>query len=152
LYVLFLALLFCTYKSQIPQLWSACLPQSIDDNILHHRVNTIRKLEEEKDSQADRKAEHKKALDAAKKQGKEVYEAEKARISQEKLALVEAKKQEKLQTSVAKQAEKARLAAAKKVKAAQLKVARSFPYYILNVIILSMYSVLGFQEMQISGR
>ncbi|KIK78503.1 hypothetical protein PAXRUDRAFT_16839 [Paxillus rubicundulus Ve08.2h10] len=68
--------------------------------------------------------EHKKALDAVKKQGKEVYEAEKVRISQEKLALVEAKKQEKLQTSVTKQAEKARLAAAKKVKVVQLKASK----------------------------
>jgi hypothetical protein len=54
--------------------------------------------------------------------GKDAFEAEKARISQEKLAAAEVKAQEKLRAVAAKQAEKVRLTAEKKAKAAERKV------------------------------
>ncbi|KAG1727357.1 uncharacterized protein EDB91DRAFT_1086435 [Suillus paluster] len=98
----------------IPQLWSTCLPMNADNDILHHRVNAIKKAESEKQAQASSKANQKKALAAVKIQGKDTYEAKKARIAQEKLAIAEAKTQEKLRIVAARQAGKVRLAAEKK--------------------------------------
>ncbi|KAG1752356.1 uncharacterized protein EDB91DRAFT_1243135 [Suillus paluster] len=56
----------------------------------------IKKAEADKEADAKSKAKQKATLAAAKKQGKEALEAEKARIAHEKLALSEAKKQGKL--------------------------------------------------------
>ncbi|KAF8839059.1 hypothetical protein BDN67DRAFT_1012597 [Paxillus ammoniavirescens] len=108
----------------IPQLWSASLPQDINPEILCQHVIMIQKLESEKQEQANRKANYKKALEEAKKLGKEAHEAEKARIAQEKLELAEMKKQEKLQAAASKRAEKIRLTAAKKAKAVQAKASK----------------------------
>ncbi|KIK80425.1 hypothetical protein PAXRUDRAFT_36197 [Paxillus rubicundulus Ve08.2h10] len=62
----------------IPQLWSASLPQDIDPEILHQHVIMIQKLESKRQEQANYKANYKKALEEAKKLGKEAHEAEKA--------------------------------------------------------------------------
>lgn len=114
-----------TRHNKIPQLWSICLPTDADDEILRHRVDTIKKAESEKQAQANSKADQKKALAAAKMQGKDAFEAEKARIAQEKLAIAEAKTQEKLRIAAAKQAEKVRLAAEKKASAAAKRVSHT---------------------------
>ncbi|KAG1886831.1 uncharacterized protein F5891DRAFT_922731, partial [Suillus fuscotomentosus] len=106
----------------IPQLWSSCLPTDMDDGILCQCVTMIKKAKADKEADAKSKAEQKATLAAAKKQGKEALEAEKARIAHEKLALSEMKKQEKLRLAAAKQAEKVRIAAEKKAKAAAKKV------------------------------
>ncbi|KAG2066534.1 hypothetical protein BDR04DRAFT_1121077 [Suillus decipiens] len=98
----------------IPQLWSACLPTDADNDILCQQI--------QKETAANHKAQQKKALEEAKKMSKGAFEAEKARISQEKLASAEAKTQEKLRAVTAKQAEKVRLAAEKKAKAAERKL------------------------------
>ncbi|KAF8834357.1 hypothetical protein BDN67DRAFT_1016592 [Paxillus ammoniavirescens] len=108
----------------IPQLWSLCLPEDTDDNILCHRVVIIEKLEAKNLQEATRKAVNKKALEEAKKLSKEALETEKARIAQENLAISEAKKQEKLQQQAAKQAEKVRLTAARKAKNAEMKLSK----------------------------
>lgn len=79
-------------------------------------------METQKEAAANHKAAQQKALNEAKKNGKDAYEAEKAQIAQEKLAAAEAKTQEKLRVAAAKQAEKMRLAAEKKAKAAERKV------------------------------
>ncbi|KIK79291.1 hypothetical protein PAXRUDRAFT_71203, partial [Paxillus rubicundulus Ve08.2h10] len=105
----------------IPQLWSACLPQDTDNDILRQRVSVIEKIEAQKQQEVTCKAVNKKALADAKKQGKEAFDAERARIAQDNLAISETKKQEKLQQAAAKQAEKVRLAAAKKARNAEIK-------------------------------
>lgn len=94
----------------------------MDDEILCQHVTMIKKAEADKEADVKSKAEQKATLAAAKKQGKDALEAEKARIAHEKLALSETKKQEKLRLAAAKQAEKVRIAAEKKVKAAAKKV------------------------------
>ena len=58
----------------------------------------------------------------AKKLGREVHAAVKARIIQEQAAAADAKKQKKLQNEAERQAEKARVAAANKAKQAEIKV------------------------------
>lgn len=74
---------------------------------------TIQKIEGRKAEEATRKATYKQALLDAKAKGREAYEAEKNRITQEKLAIAEEKRQEKLRQAAAKQAEKSRIAASK---------------------------------------
>lgn len=134
-----------THWDKIPQLWSTCLPTDADDDILRHRVNTIKKAESEKQAQASSKADQKKALAAAKILGKDAFEAEKARIAQEKLAIAEAKTQEKLRIAAAKQADKVRLAAEKKVSAAAKRVSYSGPFQQVT----SEYDLsLGFEKAQ----
>ncbi|KAG1846632.1 hypothetical protein F4604DRAFT_1688312 [Suillus subluteus] len=105
----------------IPQLRSACLLTDADNDILRQRVTQIKRAEIQKETAANHKAQQKKALEEAKKMGKGAFEAEKARISQEKLTAAEAKTQEKLRAVAAKQAEKVRLVAEKKAKAAERK-------------------------------
>ncbi|KAG2142656.1 hypothetical protein BD769DRAFT_1662014 [Suillus cothurnatus] len=90
----------------IPQLWSSCLPTNSNNNILHQRITMIKKAEADKEADAKSKAKQKAALAAARKQGEEALEAEKAQIAHEKLALSEVKKQEKLHLTAAKQAKK----------------------------------------------
>jgi hypothetical protein len=68
---------------------------------------------------ASHKADNRKSLAEAKKQGVDAYALEKAQIAQEKLALAEAKKTAKLKAAAAKEAEKLRLATEKKARAAQ---------------------------------
>lgn len=82
----------------------------------------IQKLENKKEADATRKLDDRNALAEAKKCGKEAFEAEKARITRDKVAAAEAKTQERLRLAAIKQAEKARLAAEKKAKAVQRKV------------------------------
>ncbi|KAG1796123.1 hypothetical protein EV424DRAFT_1353275 [Suillus variegatus] len=94
----------------ISQLWSTCLPSDADDEVLQQRVARIKIIEADKDVQANRKADDRKALAEAKKQGKDALEAAKSKIAQEKIAAAEAKKQAKLQAALAKQVEKERLA------------------------------------------
>ncbi|KAG1847269.1 hypothetical protein C8R48DRAFT_779257 [Suillus tomentosus] len=108
----------------IPQLWSACLPSDADEQTLQNRVTMISKLDTEREAQAKGKANDRKALEEARKQGKDAYTAEKARIALEKLTITEAKKQEKLRITAAKQAEKVRLAAEKKAKAAEIRAGK----------------------------
>jgi hypothetical protein len=79
-------------------------------------------MEAEKVLQASLKADEKNVLAEAKKKGKEVYAAEKARITMEKAAVAEAKRIAKLHAAAVKQAEKARLSAEKKAKTMQRKV------------------------------
>lgn len=73
----------------------------------------------EKQVMALHRADNRKSLAEAKKQGTDAYALEKARIAQEKFALNEAKKAAKLKAAAAKEAEKLRLATEKKVRAAQ---------------------------------
>lgn len=70
--------------------------------------------------QSAKKAVDSQALNAAKAQGKDVYEAEKAQIAREKVIAAELKKAEKLKVNAAKQAEKAHVLAEKKVEKARL--------------------------------
>lgn len=83
--------------------------------MLHQRVSLIEKLEVEKTLEAERKATNRKALQDAKKLGKEALAAERARIAAADLEASEAKKRAKLQQQTERKAEKARLAAEKKV-------------------------------------
>lgn len=75
----------------------------------------IEKAKVQKQQDTTRKANNKASLAEAKKHGREAYEAEKARIAQENMAIDEARKQERLQQVAAKQLEKARKAEARKV-------------------------------------
>jgi hypothetical protein len=111
-YVLLTSCLFCI---QIPQLWSACLPETDGDTLLADRVALIARLEADKTVKTDKKMADRQALKDAKVLGKEAFAAEKARIAAEKVAAEEAKKVEKLKVAAARQAEKARVAAEKKV-------------------------------------
>ncbi|KAG2052105.1 hypothetical protein BDR06DRAFT_1009809 [Suillus hirtellus] len=108
------------FISQVPQLWSACLPTDADE-ILNQQVALITWMEAEKVLQASLKMDEKNALAEAKKKGKEAHAAEKACIMNEKAAVAEAKRVAKLHAAAAKQAEKARLSAEKKEKAVQRK-------------------------------
>jgi hypothetical protein len=83
-------------------LWAACTPSDASDQILHHCVAAIEKLEAEKIIEAARNADNRKALADAKKCGKDAFEAEKARIASLKQQEVEAKNQEKLRAAAAK--------------------------------------------------
>ncbi|KIK99644.1 hypothetical protein PAXRUDRAFT_131642 [Paxillus rubicundulus Ve08.2h10] len=56
----------CSDHMQIPQLWSSCLPEDTDENILHHWVVVIEKLEAKNLWEAKHKAINKKALEEAK--------------------------------------------------------------------------------------
>jgi hypothetical protein len=86
----------------------------------------ISKLDAEHEAQAKGKANDRKALEEARKQGKDAYTAEKARIALKKLTIAEAKKQEKLCITAAKQAEKVCLAVEKKAKAVEIRVSDFF--------------------------
>lgn len=122
----FLSRYSCQLTKKIPQLWSACLPSDADEQTLRNRVAMISKFDTEREAQAKGKADDKKALDEARKKGKDAYTAEKARIALEKLTVAEAKKQDKLRSAAAKQAEKVRLAAERKAKAAEIRVSDFF--------------------------
>jgi hypothetical protein len=76
----------------------------------------------EKDCKVAQKAEDRKALADAKEQGKEVFTAVKAHITQDRAASAEAKKVEKLRVASERQVEKARVAAEKKAKQAKQRV------------------------------
>ncbi|KAG1826357.1 hypothetical protein EV424DRAFT_1345673 [Suillus variegatus] len=104
----------------IPQLWSACLPSADSDHILQDRVAQIERLETEKARQAEKKLADRRALDAAKKQGKEAYALERARIAKEKESEAAERNDARLKAAATKQAEKARLAAEKKAEKARL--------------------------------
>ncbi|KIJ15288.1 hypothetical protein PAXINDRAFT_11826 [Paxillus involutus ATCC 200175] len=106
----------------IPQLWAACLPKDVDEEVLRHCVAVVEKMEVKKQEEANHKAINKQAIEDAKKLGKEAVTTEQARIARENVALAEAKKQEKVQQMAAKQADKARLATEKKARNAELKV------------------------------
>lgn len=108
--------------TQIPQLWNTCLPHDGATEIIRGHVRVIERLEANKKAELTRKAENKKALAEAKKQGREVFEAVRAQIDQENLKIAEEKQQKKL----CEKAEKAKLVAAKKAKAAALKVSPTF--------------------------
>lgn len=101
--------------SIVHSLTSACLFAHDGEAVLRQRVSLIEKLEAEKILEAERKAANKKALQDAKKLGKEALAAERARIAAANLEASEAKKREKLQQQAERKAEKARLAAEKKV-------------------------------------
>ncbi|KAG1810292.1 uncharacterized protein HD556DRAFT_1223274, partial [Suillus plorans] len=103
----------------IPQLWSACLLTDASGKVLNQHLDVIQRLETQKQVAASHKADNRKSLAEAKKQGMDAYALEKARIAQEKLALAEAKKTAKLKAAAAKEAEKLRLATEKKARAAQ---------------------------------
>ncbi|KAG0693068.1 hypothetical protein DFH29DRAFT_881751 [Suillus ampliporus] len=106
----------------IPQLWSTCLPVDASGEVLNQRLDVIQRLETQKQVAASHKADNRKSLAKAKKQGTDAYALEKARIAQENLALAEAKKTAKLKAAAAKEAEKLRLATEKKARAALKKV------------------------------
>ncbi|KAF8431526.1 hypothetical protein L210DRAFT_3415850, partial [Boletus edulis BED1] len=106
----------------IPQLWDDCLPRDMSDEVLRQRVTMIQHIENEKEQNAAMKAHNKLALQAAKKVSKEAYEAEKARIANEKLAIAEAKKKAQLEATIARQAEKRRKQAAKKAQNVRVPV------------------------------
>jgi hypothetical protein len=69
---------------QIPQLWSACLPNMDSQQVLMDCVTLISHQEAEKTMQSNKKVADSEELKAAKVQGKDVYEAEMAWIAQEK--------------------------------------------------------------------
>lgn len=110
----------------------------MSDEVLRQRVTMIQRMENDKEQEATMKARNKLALQAAKKVSQEAYDAEKARIANEKLALAEAKKKAQLEATVAKQAEKRRQQAAKK--------AQNVSNHLLNYH--THYSLLGIEETQ----
>jgi hypothetical protein len=110
------------FKPQVPQLWASCLSAHGGNEVLTRRVFSIAETEMEKDREAARKAEDRKALADAKEQGKEAVAAVKAQITQDCVASAEAKKVEKLRVAAEQQAEKARVAAEKKAKQAEQRV------------------------------
>ncbi|KAG2046041.1 hypothetical protein BDR06DRAFT_977775 [Suillus hirtellus] len=104
----------------IPQLWSACLPSTESNQILQDRVAQIERLETEKTRQAEKKMADQRALEEAKKQGKEAHALEKARIAKEKELEATAKNDVRLKAAATKQADKVRLAAEKKAEKARI--------------------------------
>ncbi|KAG2338735.1 hypothetical protein BDR05DRAFT_951681 [Suillus weaverae] len=102
----------------IPQLWSTCLPSTESDQILQDCVVQIERLETEKARQAEKKIADQRALEEAKKQGKEAHTLEKACIAMEKELEAAMKNDTKLKAAAVKQAEKkakkARISAEKK--------------------------------------
>ncbi|KAG0705870.1 hypothetical protein DFH29DRAFT_996311 [Suillus ampliporus] len=113
----------------IPQLWSACLPSADSDQILQDRVAQIERIEIEKARQAEKKLMDRRALEAAKKQGKEAHALERARIAKEKELEAAEKNDARLKAATAKQAEKARLAAEKKAEKARLSAEKKAAKY-----------------------
>ncbi|KAG1826706.1 uncharacterized protein BJ212DRAFT_1473938 [Suillus subaureus] len=107
--------------SQVPRLWSVCLPSHADEELLNQQVALITWMEAKKVLQASLKMDKKNTLAEAKKKGKEAYAAEKACITNEKAVAAEAKRVAKLHAAAVKQAEKARLSAEKKAKTMQRK-------------------------------
>ena len=107
---------------QVPQLWGSSLSAHGGNDILMRRVTSIAEIEMEKDREAARKAEDRKALADAKEQGKEAIAAVKAQIAQDHTASAEARKVEKLRVAAERQMEKARVAAEKKAKQAEQRV------------------------------
>ncbi|KAG2355806.1 hypothetical protein BDR07DRAFT_1492728 [Suillus spraguei] len=87
----------------------------------------ISKFDAECEAQVKRKANNRKALEEARKKGKDAYTADQARIALETLTITKAKKQEKLCIAAVKQAEKVHLAAEKKVKAAEIHKGQIHP-------------------------
>ncbi|KIK79761.1 hypothetical protein PAXRUDRAFT_36357 [Paxillus rubicundulus Ve08.2h10] len=71
-------------------------------------------IEAKEQQEVTHKAVNKKALEDAKKLGKEAFDTEHAHVTRENLAISKMEKQEKLQQVVVKQAEKVRLSATKK--------------------------------------
>ncbi|KAG1856141.1 hypothetical protein F4604DRAFT_1932000 [Suillus subluteus] len=109
--------IFYLYKYRpivIPQLWSTCLPSADSNHILQDHVAQIEQLETEKACQAKKKLVDHRALEAAKKQGKEAHTLERAHIAKEKESEAAEKNDARLKSTAAKQAEKARLSAEKK--------------------------------------
>ena len=76
---------------QIPQLWRACLPNTDNQQVLIDCITLISHQEAEKTVQSAKKVADSQALKAAKAQGKDVYEAEKAQIAWEKVIAAELK-------------------------------------------------------------
>jgi hypothetical protein len=107
---------------QVPQLWSLSFLTRGSSDALTTRVTAIAEIEADKARDIAQKEEDRKALAEAKKLGREVHAAVKARIIQERAAAADAKKQKKLQNEAERQAEKARVAAANKAKQAEIKV------------------------------
>ncbi|KAG1735328.1 uncharacterized protein EDB91DRAFT_563011 [Suillus paluster] len=104
----------------IPQLWSACAPSADSNHILQDRVAQIERLKMEKTRQAEKKITERRALEAAKKQGKEAHALEKAHIAWEKELEAAAKNDARLKAAAAKQVEKVRIAAEKKAEKARI--------------------------------
>ncbi|KAG1736838.1 uncharacterized protein EDB91DRAFT_1055457 [Suillus paluster] len=104
----------------IPQLWSACAPSADSNHILQDHVAQIERLKMEKTRQAEKKIVERRALEAAKKQGKEAHALEKARIAREKELEAAAKNDTRLKAAAAKQVEKVRIAAEKKAEKARI--------------------------------
>jgi hypothetical protein len=80
-----------------------------------------------------------RALEAAKKQGKEAYALEKAHIAKEKELADAEKNNTKLKATATKQAEKARLAAEKKAEKAQLSAEKKAAKYHTKVCVERVY-------------
>ncbi|KIO10550.1 hypothetical protein M404DRAFT_21461 [Pisolithus tinctorius Marx 270] len=96
-------------------IWSMYIPHNASEEEFSHHLSAIEKTDTEKQQEATCKANNKLSLADAKKCSKEAYEAEKTRITQENIAITEAKKQARLQEVVTSQVEKAWQAEAKKV-------------------------------------
>jgi len=96
------------------------------NEVLTRRVSSIAELKVEKDREAARKVEDRKALADAKEQGKDAVAAVKARIVQDSAASAEARKVEKLRVAAERQVEKARVAAEKKAKQAEQRVCAQY--------------------------
>jgi hypothetical protein len=107
---------------QVPQLWASSLLVHGGNDVLTRRVSSIAEIEAEKDREAARKVEDRKALADAKEHGKEAVAAVKARIAQDRAASAEAIKVEKLRVAAEQQVEKAMVAAEKKAKQAEQRV------------------------------
>jgi hypothetical protein len=84
---------------QVPQLWGSSLSAHSGNDTLTQRVTSIAEIEMEKDREAARKAEDRKALADTKEQGKEAVAAVKAWIAQDRAASAEARKVEKLRVT-----------------------------------------------------
>ncbi|KIO14402.1 hypothetical protein M404DRAFT_18570 [Pisolithus tinctorius Marx 270] len=90
----------------VPQIWDSYLPHQTSDEAPFHCISMIEQAKTKKQQEASWKANNKVSLAEAKKHGREAFETEKSCITQENMAVTEAKKQEKLQQLVVKQAEK----------------------------------------------
>ena len=113
---------FLIISVQIPQLWSSRIPKHGGNSTSTRRLISIAVVEEEKAREASRWEDDQRTLAEAQAQGKEAHAAAKACITQEREAVLQAKKIERLRVTAECQAEKARLAAENKARQLERKV------------------------------
>jgi hypothetical protein len=113
---------FLIISVQILQLWSSLILKHGGNSASTRRLISITVVEEEKAREASRREDDQRTLAEARAQGKEAHAAAKARIAQEREAVLQAKKIERLRVTAERQAEKARLATENKARQLERKV------------------------------